>query len=112
MGEYARINEGFAYWHRYATEMQAVDASLVTPVLESLGASIGCKWLSDSNACRCRIQGKELEIVCDVRDEVSGIVEVTVNRLQGDRRTKVGDLFVQLPCENWGAPQEQLRALL
>lgn len=113
MGEYTRINEGFAYWQKYGKEMQVVDASLVTPALTAREASVACKWLADSNTCRCRVQGKDLELVCDVRDEASGVVDVTVFRLQGvAARTKVGAVSVQLPCANWAPLQAQLQALL
>lgn len=113
MSEYARIGEGWVFWRKYGNEIQAVDASLVTPVLESLGASIiGPKWLSEINAYRCGLGGEEFEIVFDLPDEVSNIVEIIVSRGWDYEKTEVGHISVQLPCEDWAGLQEQLRGLL
>lgn len=113
MSEYARIGEGWVFWQKYGTEIQALDASLVTPVLQSLGASIiRPKWLSDINAYRCGLGGEEFDIVFDLPDEVSNIVEIIVSRRRNYEKTEVGHICVHLPCDNWAALQEQLRTLL
>lgn len=113
MSEYARIGEGWVFWRKYGNEIEAVDASLVTPVLESLGASIiGPKWLSDINTYRCGLDGEEFEIVFDLPDEVCNAVEIIVSRGRDYEKTQVGRIPVQLPCEDWPPLQEQLRGLL
>ena len=115
IGEYARINEGLVFWQKYGSAIQTVDASLVMPVLESLGASIGPKRQWDGNAYQCSFGESAREIVFDLRDDVSRVVEVSVFRLRGDdrdRKTQVGKISVPLPCEDWVPLQEQLRKAL
>ncbi|MBI4579635.1 MAG: hypothetical protein HY718_08040 [Planctomycetes bacterium] len=112
MSEYARIGEGWVFWQKYGNQLHAVDASLVAPVLQSLAASTGPKWLSDINAYRCRIDGKEFEIVFDMQDDESGMADVIVFRTEGDDKNELGTISVQLPCEDWAALQEQLKELL
>jgi hypothetical protein len=115
IGEYARINEGLVFWEKYGSAIHTVDASLVMPVLKSLGASIGPKWAWDGNAYQCRIGASAREIVLDMRDDESRVIEVSVFRLRGDDRDQkmqVGKISVPLPCEDWVPLQEQLRKVL
>jgi hypothetical protein len=113
MSEYERIGEGLAFWRKYQNQIDTVDASLVTPVLTSLGAvPVGDKWVMDNNVYRCGIGAKEYELLFDMRDDVSEIVDVIVSRSRGDERVKIGQMSVQLPCETWEGLQAQFKALL
>lgn len=113
MGEYARIGEGWVFWRKYGTHLHAVDASLVRPALDSLGAStVGTKWLEDSNFFRCRMDGREFQILLDLPDDESGIVEVNVLRVNDHEKTVLGTVCVQVPCEDYTTSREQLQALL
>lgn len=113
MSEYERIDEGLAFWHKYKKQIDTVDTSLVTPVLTSLSAvPVGVKWMSDNNVYRCGIGTKEYELVFDMRDDVSEIVDLIVFRSRGDERVKMGQMSVQLPCETWEELQAEFKALL
>lgn len=113
MGEYARINEGYAFWLKYQREIHNVDAGLVVPVLESMGATArGPKFLSDANYYRSGVGAKEYEFVFDVRDDESQVVDVGVYRTRGDDRVRLGHVAVQLPCSAWEAARQQLKELL
>ena len=113
MSEYLRVGESWVFWRKYGAEINAVDESLVTPVLNALGGSvIGPKWLSDGNFYRCSINGKEFEFVFDMRDDESSIVEVDLFRLEGGQRSAVAKIPVQIPCEDWVPLQKHLEVLL
>jgi len=111
VSEYKRLGY-WDFWNTYGTAVKAVDENLVSPVLASLGASVGDKWRWDANYYGFTIPtGQSFFVIFDVPQSTS-IVQVEVHRIQGATSDVIGTVFVKLPRKTWGSPRKQLRHLL
>ena len=111
MSEYKRLGY-WDFWNTHGTAVKTLDEKLVSPVLASLGASIGDKWRWDANYYSFTLPtGQSFFVIFDVLQPTS-VAQVEVHRIRGDASDAIGTVFVKLPRKTWGSPRKQLRHLL